>query len=115
MKLLIVEDHSAMRKTLKSVLESGVTGVLEFLECDNGEDAVILSKIHHPDYILMDIQLRVMDGFATSELILANDPDARIIFVSSHNAPSFRERAKNLKAYGFIAKDNLYELSHLLH
>jgi len=115
MKLLIVEDHSAMRKTLRSIILSGQKTSVEFIESDNGEDAVALSKIHHPDYILMDIQLRVMDGFVTSELILADDPAARIIFVSSHNAPSFRERAKNLNAYGFIAKDNLNELIHLLH
>ncbi|MCK6602768.1 MAG: response regulator transcription factor [Bacteroidetes bacterium] len=115
MKLLIVEDHAAMRKTLRSVLNNGSLVRHEIYECDNGEEAVRLFAIHHPDYILMDIQLRVMDGFATSELILANDPAARIIFVSSHNAPSFRERAKNLNAYGFIAKDNLNELLHLLN
>ncbi|NUQ81865.1 MAG: response regulator transcription factor [Bacteroidetes bacterium] len=115
MKLLIVDDHSDMRKTLRTIVQAGETSPVDFIECDNGEEAIRLFNIHHPDFVLMDIQLGRMDGFTASEQISKLHPDARIIFVTSHQSPSFRNRAMKLNAIGMVLKDNLTELTALLH
>lgn len=115
MKLLIVEDHSDMRKILRSVVQSGEPTPVDFIECDSGEEAISLFSVHKPDFVLMDIQLKQMDGFTASEKIFKNSPDAKIIFVTSHNNLSFRNRAEKLHAQGLVLKDNLSEINHILH
>ncbi len=114
-KVMIVDDHSDMRKMLRSVVETKLGPSTEFIECDNGEEAVLLYDEEHPNYVLMDVQLKRMNGFEATERIFDHDPNARVIFVSSHNTSAFRLKALTLKADGFVSKDNLSELDLFLH
>ncbi|MFZ4622072.1 MAG: response regulator transcription factor, partial [Bacteroidota bacterium] len=85
------------------------------LECSDGKEAVSEFPKFHPDYILMDVEMKEMDGFTAAENIYKQDPNARVIFVTSHNTSAFRIKAKLLNAKGFITKENLSELNQILH
>lgn len=115
MKILIVDDHTEMRKILKSIVLSESGMMDEIIECDDGSDAVEQFSIHHPDFVLMDVQLKGMNGFVATEKIHERDPSAKIIFVTSHNSSAFRQKAIDLHAIGFVTKDNLSEISRFLH
>lgn len=112
---MIVDDHADMRRMLRSVVETRLGKATEIVECEDGEEAVTRYGAEHPNYILMDVQLKKMNGFEATERIFDQDPAAKVIFISSHNTSAFRVKALKMKADGFVSKDNLSELDLFLH
>ena len=90
MKLLIVDDNAAMRRMLRRLLGdlAGVT-----LECDDGAQAVEIYTRHRPDWVLMDIEMKGLDGLEATSQIRAIDPDARIVIVTNFEDASLRTAA----------------------
>ena len=114
MKIMIVEDHPDMRRMLKSIVAIASHEPVEVFECADGEEAVLTYGAVRPDHILMDVQLGSTDGFTVTERIRKQDPDASVIFVTSHNTSAYRTKAKLLHATGFVSKENLSEQDSLL-
>jgi two-component system response regulator DesR len=110
MKILIVDDSADMRRCIKEFLPASD----EKFECSNGYEAVRAFVTHHPDWVLLDIEMQPLDGFSTAKQIRELDPSARIIFVTSHSRPRFRELAAELKADGFVIKDNLDQINQIV-
>lgn len=114
MKIMIVDDHADMRRMLRTIVSNAVHDENEFIECSDGQEAVEQFSLHHPDYVLMDVQLKEMNGFTAAEQIYEQQPAAKVIFVTSHNTPVFRMKAIQLHAHGFVSKENLMELTTLV-
>lgn len=114
MKILIVDDHADMRKMIKSVLMSVGRKSEDFIECESGEEAILQYGNHHPDFVLMDIHLKQMNGFMATEQIMKNDPQAKVIFISSFHSPSIVNQVNKFHTLGFVSKDNLAELEKFL-
>ena len=111
MKLLIVEDSLSVRQILKSVVAPLAS---EIDECGDGGDAVLLYASGHPDFVLMDIDLREMDGITATKKIITDDPNAKIIIVTNYDETDLREEAKKAGACGYVLKDNLLDVLRLL-
>ena len=104
---LLVEDHPPMRATLRMWLADLAAPIAE---CDNGLDVCSSYAAHHPDWVLMDIDLPGQDGItATRELIAAN-PSARVLIVTGYRDADLRRAAAAAGARGYVLKDNLPEL-----
>lgn len=69
-KILIVDDVSANRDLLKGYLESYD---IDFIEASNGAEGIDLAIEYHPDLILMDVKMPVMDGREAIQVIKNND------------------------------------------
>ncbi len=69
MKILVVEDQIANRELLRELLESFG---YEVCEAANGQECLDCMPQCHPDLILLDIQMPVLDGFATLKQIRAD-------------------------------------------
>ena len=80
MRILIVEDHKAVRKLLRREVADLAT---EVFECDNGADALDAYATRRPDIVLMDITMPQMEGIEAAEKIVQAHPDARVVMVSS--------------------------------
>ncbi|HEX6719157.1 MAG TPA: response regulator [Pyrinomonadaceae bacterium] len=64
--IMVVEDYDDTRMLLKHGLEGlGYT----VLEASNGQEAVDIAKREHPDLILMDLDLPILDGIAATQRI----------------------------------------------
>lgn len=109
--VLMVEDNDAMRALIRSLVEE-VTS--EVRECASAEEALELYPRVCPDWVLMDIRLRGMDGIAATQALRKLDPEARVIIVTEHGARRYRDAARVAGASGFVLKDNLLELTSLL-
>lgn len=112
MKFMIVDDNAGMREMIRESVCSEKDTVLE---CSDGSEAVSAYALFRPDVVLMDVEMKEMDGFTATENIHKQDPGAKIFFITSHNTSAFRMKAKMLNAAGFVTKDNLSELTNLLH
>ena len=64
--IMVVEDYDDTRLLLKKVLEGLGYGVLE---ASNGQEAVDIAEREHPDLILMDLDLPILDGIAATQRI----------------------------------------------
>lgn len=99
LKVLLVDDFEDTRLFLRLALEEH--GFIVF-EAENGETAVENALREHPDVILMDLTMPLMDGFAATKLIRQNDhfKNVPIIAITAHQETDFRSDAK---ASGFDA------------
>ncbi len=112
MKYMIVDDNAGMREMIRDTVCGEDDTVME---CSDGAEAVAGYAGFIPDIVLMDVEMKEMDGFTATENIYKQHPDAKIIFITSHNTSAFRIKAKKLNALGFVPKENLTELFKLLH
>ena len=111
MKLLIVEDSLTVRRILKSMVAPLAN---EIDECGDGGEAILLYASGHPDFVLMDISLKEMDGITATKKIKDDDPNAKIIFVTNFDETDLREEARKAGAYGYVLKENLLDVVNLL-
>lgn len=114
MLIMIVDDHDDMRRMIRSVVERELGRANRIVEFSGGEEAVRSAERRCPDLLLLDIELRSMNGFDVMERIRAVHPSARVIFITSHNASAYRTKARLMHAAGFVPKDHLSDLSPLL-
>ncbi len=115
MKIMIVDDHPEMRRTLKNFVKLASVDKPQIYEFATGEEALENYLSHKPDFTLLDIELQTISGFEVARKIMKKDSSAKIIMVTSYNTPGFRQKAKRLGVYAFVSKDNLSELQPLLN
>jgi CheY-like chemotaxis protein len=111
MKVLIVEDSEEMRRVIKRFIRDQVD---EFVECEDGSEAVAAYHQHRPDFVLMDIKMREVDGFEATREIKAAFSDARVVIVSQWDSPAMRETARLAGAEKYITKLDLMPLREYL-
>lgn len=111
MTILIVEDSEPMRLLIKKLV-GDLTET--FVECEDGAQALEAYRQHHPDWVLMDIRMKEMDGLAATRQIKAAFPDARIVIVTGYDDARLRAAAQTAGACGYVHKENLLELRRIL-
>ncbi len=103
-RIVLVDDHvlvrCGMRKLLDAEPDLEVTG-----EAGDGAEGVEVALEHHPDVVLMDLSMPVLDGIEATKLILAAGSQARILVVTSHDDDQLVARALKAGASGFFLKD----------
>jgi len=99
MRVLIADDYDDAREAMKALLE--LRGI-NVIEARDGREAVERAVGGHPDLILLDLEMPVMDGFAALERLrhIVHLADVPIIAISAHTDTAWVERAM---AYGFTA------------
>jgi DNA-binding NarL/FixJ family response regulator len=101
--ILIVEDHIAVRKSLKKWLESEFQHIL-VKEAGSGEEAVSIVKKDLPDIIIMDIGLPNMSGIETARQIKSFSLDARVVMLTIHEDEVHRKDAEAAGADAYVPK-----------
>lgn len=101
-RILVVDNASFMRSSLKYILETSGHEVVGMAE--NGIEAIRLFKEIKPDLVTMDILMEEMDGIQALENIRKYDPAAKIVMVTALGQENTVERAMQLGALGFIRK-----------
>jgi two-component system, cell cycle response regulator DivK len=102
-RILVVEDHEDNRRIVRDLLTSAGYETIEAL---NGESGVAAAEAHHPDLILMDIQLPVLDGYEATRRIKANPAIANIpvIAVTSYALSGDEALARAAGCDGYVSK-----------
>ncbi len=100
-KILIVDDESAIRKSLRDILEFEKYHVDEAAD---GLDCMVKLKKDKYDVVVMDIKMPKMDGMDTLERIQSFDPFLPVIMISGHGTIDIAVDAVRKGAFDFIAK-----------
>jgi CheY-like chemotaxis protein len=111
MKLLIIDDSQDIRTEIKYVVADIAD---EIYECGDGSDALAAYDRHRPDWVLMDIVMKEIDGLEATSLIKTSWPEARIVIVTSYDDSDLKKAARSAGAYEYVLKENLLELRRVL-
>ena len=103
LRILIADDHAAVRILLRNILES-VPDWRVCGEAENGKSAVALAGRLHPDVIVMDLVMPESNGLEATREVLRSDRQARVILTTLHEIPSFVDEARRVGACGCFFK-----------
>jgi DNA-binding NarL/FixJ family response regulator len=103
--VLIVDDHSSFRLTVRSLLEAEGFEVVG--EAVDGASALEAVKNLKPDLVLLDIQLPDMDGFQVAHELRLNGRRAVIVLTSSRDLTEYGALVERSGARGFVPKAEL--------
>jgi DNA-binding NarL/FixJ family response regulator len=91
--------------SLRTIVESDPD--IEVIATGNsGEAAINLFKANHPDVLLMDIRMAGMTGLEAGESILAENPEAKILYLTTFNDDEYIVKALSMGAKGYIIKQD---------
>ncbi len=106
--VLVVDDHLIVRKGIRALLatEPDLTVVGE---ATNGKEAIAQNEALHPDVILMDLVMPEMDGIDAIKHITGQNPEARIVVLTSFATDEKVFPAIKAGALGYLLKDSAPE------
>ncbi len=107
-KLLLVDDQSIVRQGLRMQLalepDLKVVG-----EAENGEQVLVLAGQLHPDVILMDVELPLMDGITATARLRSAAPKCAVVILSLYDDAKTRAAAQAAGAAAFVGKQESSE------
>lgn len=111
MKILIVDDNPEMREMMRQFLPASIE---EIRYCSDGLAALSAYSKFVPDLVLMDWQMKQMDGLTATREIIKNFPDANVLIVTQYDDAELKEAAAQAGASGFVLKDELSVLRRII-
>ena len=113
MRVIVVDDDAIVVRSLATIL--GAEPDVEVVGTGtSGEEAVSLYSSCSPDVALMDIQMPGGDGLSAAEKILAADPAARVVFLTTFSDDDYIVRALRLGARGYLIKQDVATIAPAL-
>jgi len=104
-RVLIADDHAIVRKGIRALLATE-PGIEVVGEAGNGHEAIAQASTTRPDVILMDLLMPGMDGLEATRTILDQQPDARILVLTSFASDDKVFPAIRAGALGYLLKDS---------
>jgi DNA-binding NarL/FixJ family response regulator len=107
-RVVVADDQALVRKGF-GVLLAGEPDIEVVGEASNGAEAVALAASEHPDVILMDVRMPVMDGLAATRMITGDESlsATRIVILTTFDLDEYVHEALRAGASGFLLKDTL--------
>jgi DNA-binding NarL/FixJ family response regulator len=103
LRILIADDHDAVRRLLREILESEddwtVCG-----EAADGVEAIECTRQLHPDLVVMDIMMPRQNGFEATREIARIAPEIPVLVTTLYEFPELWRQARNAGAQGCLLK-----------
>jgi len=104
--VLLVEDNSTFRKSLKEMLALRFSD-LQIGEASDGDEALETLESANPDLIFMDIRLPGRNGLELTRLIKEVDSTVEVVILTSYDIPEYRDAAFQSGASQFFTKGDV--------
>lgn len=104
-KVIIVDDDFLVVDALKTIVESA--GIEVLATGASGQEGILLARKFKPDVILMDIRMQPVNGMEATRAIMAEDPEARILLITTFQDEEYIAGALSLGCRGYILKSNI--------
>jgi DNA-binding NarL/FixJ family response regulator len=103
-RILLVDDQSLIRQGLRALLE--LEPDLEIVgEAENGHSAIALVETLHPDVVLLDIRMPLMDGVAVTKEIGQRFSQTKVLVLTTFDDDEYVSQALRYGAKGYLLKD----------
>jgi DNA-binding NarL/FixJ family response regulator len=104
-RVLVADDQSMIRAGFRMLL-AGEPDIEVVAEAENGLEAVRKAARFDPTVVLMDIRMPELDGLEATRRIIAADPGARILVLTTFDLDEYVYEALEAGASGFVLKDD---------
>jgi len=105
MKIIVIDDDVLVEMSLTTILSSDPE-IEVVAKGHDGSEAISLYQEHHPDIVLMDIQMKNVSGLEAAESILGSDPNAKILLLTTFSDSEYIQKALALGVKGYILKQD---------
>jgi len=102
-RVLLADDYESVRSILRALL-SAEKDFDVVAEAKNGQEAVELAAACHPDLIIMDLNMPVLDGISATREALRISPASRVLVFSANREPASVRKAIDAGAVGYLCK-----------
>ncbi|MDQ6725383.1 MAG: response regulator transcription factor [Actinomycetota bacterium] len=102
-RLLLVDDHKMLRDGLRRSMEEHGFDVVG--EAEDGQEGVRMALALHPDVILMDVTMPVLDGVEATRQLHLISPASQVVMLTMHADGEVMARAIQAGAIGYLVKD----------
>ena len=107
-RVLVADDHLIVRQGLRLILETESDFELVG-EAADGAEALRLCAETHPDVVLMDLRMPVLDGLAAIQRLSVEQPQIAVVILTTYNEDDLMVRGLRAGAKGYLLKDTSRE------
>lgn len=102
-RVLLAEDHAVVREGTRQIVEADPA--IEVVgEAADGAEVVALATRLHPDVVLLDLHMPVLNGIEATRRIVAEAQDARVLILSAYDEEDYVTAALDAGASGYLLK-----------
>jgi len=109
--ILIVDDCAEMRQLVKQIVRKLSETVFER---EDGDEVLTAYDKYRPDWVVMDVEMKRMDGLTATAILVSHHPQAKVVVVTKYADANTREAAMKAGAVSFVGKDDLLCLRSIL-
>ena len=104
-RVLLAEDQAMIREALAALL-SFEDDIEVVAQVGRGDEVTSAARAATPDVALLDIEMPGMDGLAAAAALSRDNPDIKIVILTTFSRPGYLRRAMECGVSGFILKDS---------
>ncbi len=108
-KILIVDDMDHVRQELRQLLELS-DGIKVIGEAGDGQEAIKKAESLHPDVVIIDLEMPILDGIQATRQIKERKLARRVVMLSVHSEPEEVELAMQAGTDAFLPKGSPYPI-----
>ena len=107
-RVLLIEDHDKVRAAVRAILESA-DGIQVVGDAAEGQQAAELAGREHPDVLVLDLDVAMLNGDMTVGSMLSEFPDMHVLLMSSYDDIEYARGFVDQGAAGCVLKDDVPE------
>jgi two-component system, NarL family, response regulator NreC len=105
LRIVLGDDHTLVRQGLRKILEENADWQIVG-EAGDGREAVKQGLSLHPDVMVLDIGMPLLNGIESTRQIVRRCPDIRVLILSMHAEEAYIIKALQAGAKGYLLKDS---------
>jgi DNA-binding NarL/FixJ family response regulator len=108
---MIIDDNARFRTLVRSIVSTQSDEVLEL------DDGIAVNENYadfHPDWVLMDIKMKQVDGLQATRQLIHEFPEARVIILSNHTNKRMVSKGLELGAKAYLPKEDIFAVQKFI-
>lgn len=102
--ICVVDDHQIFRKAMIRLLKT-FERVGKVVDAENGKQCLQVVADQHPQVVLLDLEMPVMNGIECAEALLKKFPDTKIVILTMHDSGKYMSYMMELGVHSFLLKN----------
>ena len=112
LKLMIIDDNARFRTLVRTIV---ATPTDEILELDDGIAVNENYAAFHPDWVLMDVKMKQVNGLQATRRLIQRFPDAQVVILSNHTSKRIVAKGLQVGARAYLSKEDIFAVQKIIH